>query len=207
MKIQSGRTVPLKSQKCERKNGGFICCKDFFEKYHGCGNIIIFMLTFFNIIPRFLWCKNTNSLCSIFQQWRGPQESLQSVLHTTARGIKNKRKFAPRYQTFFFSNKDKFAVLLLAKTLVWAGQHTVVPVLLNLKRWQANFFLKGTVRPDRIYIIYMRVVPLEALKRISTAIGFWFFNFTLEFLKRLQSSESLHATMNQTSCLCGSRFA
>ncbi len=37
---------------------------------------------------------------------------------------------------------------------------------------------KGTVRPDGIY---MRVVPLD---RLSTDIG-WFFNFTLEYLKRL----------------------
>jgi hypothetical protein len=37
--------------------------------------------------------------------------------------------------------------------------------------------MKGTVQPDSIY---MRVVPL---KRTSTAIGFWFFNFTLEYLK------------------------
>ncbi len=29
---------------------------------------------------------------------------------------------------------------------------------------------------------------------------YWFFNFTLEYLKRLQSSEPLHAKMNPTSC-------
>ncbi len=45
---------------------------------------------------------------------------------------------------------------------------------------------KGTVRPDWIL---------------------WFFNFTLEYLKRLQSSEPLHAKMNPTSCLFRSRFA
>jgi hypothetical protein len=37
------------------------------------------------------------------------------------------------------------------------------------------------------------------LKRTSTAIGFLIFNFTLEDLKRLQSSEPLHAKMNPTS--------
>jgi hypothetical protein len=45
------------------------------------------------------------------------------------------------------------------------------------------------------------------LKRTSTAIGFWFFNFTLEYLKRLQSSEPLHAKMNPNFCLFRSRFA
>jgi hypothetical protein len=32
-------------------------------------------------------------------------------------------------------------------------------------------------------------------------------NITLEYLKKLQSSEPLHAKMNPTSCLLGSRFA
>ena len=36
---------------------------------------------------------------------------------------------------------------------------------------------------------------------------FLIFNFTLEYLKILQSSEPLHAKMNPTSCLFGSRFA
>jgi hypothetical protein len=43
------------------------------------------------------------------------------------------------------------------------------------------------------------------LKRTLSARGFFFFSF--EYLKRLQSSEPLHAKMNQTSCLFGSRFA
>jgi hypothetical protein len=34
-----------------------------------------------------------------------------------------------------------------------------------------------------------------------------FFIFDLEYLKRLQNSEPLHAKMNPTSCLFGSRFA
>jgi hypothetical protein len=46
-----------------------------------------------------------------------------------------------------------------------------------------------------------------ALKRTSTSIGFWFFNFTFEYLKRLQSSEPLQAEINPTSCLVRSRFA
>ncbi len=37
--------------------------------------------------------------------------------------------------------------------------------------------------------------------------SFWFFNFHLEYLKRLQSSEPLHAKLNPTSCLFGSGFA
>ena len=47
----------------------------------------------------------------------------------------------------------------------------------------------------------------KPLKRTSTAICFWFFNFTLEYFKRLQSSEPLHAKLNPTSCLFGLRFA
>ncbi len=37
----------------------------------------------------------------------------------------------------------------------------------------------------------MRVVPLHGpWKRTSTALGFWYFNFTLEYLRRLQSAAS-----------------
>jgi hypothetical protein len=36
------------------------------------------------------------------------------------------------------------------------------------------------------------------LKRTSTAIGFQFLNFDLEYLKRVQSSEPLHAKINPT---------
>jgi hypothetical protein len=43
------------------------------------------------------------------------------------------------------------------------------------------------------------------LKRTSIAIDFLFFYFTL--LKRLQSSEPLHAKINPTSCFFGSQFA
>jgi hypothetical protein len=35
-------------------------------------------------------------------------------------------------------------------------------------------------------------------------LNFWFFKFTLEYFKRLQSSETLHAKINLTSCLFGS---
>ncbi len=45
------------------------------------------------------------------------------------------------------------------------------------------------------------------MKRTSTAIGFLFFIFDLEYLMRVQSSEPLHAKMNPTSCLFGSQFA
>jgi hypothetical protein len=45
------------------------------------------------------------------------------------------------------------------------------------------------------------------LKRTSTDIGFGFCNFTPELLKRLQSSEPLHAKINPTSFLFRSRFA
>ncbi len=47
----------------------------------------------------------------------------------------------------------------------------------------------------------------KPLKRTWTAICFWFFNFTLEYFKRLQSSEPLHAKLNPTSCLLGLWFA
>jgi hypothetical protein len=47
----------------------------------------------------------------------------------------------------------------------------------------------------------------NALKMTSTSIGYLFFNFTLKHLKRIQSSETLHAKMNPTSCLFRSRFA
>jgi hypothetical protein len=45
------------------------------------------------------------------------------------------------------------------------------------------------------------------LKRTSTALGFLFFIFDLEYLIRVQSSEPLHAKMNPTSYLFSSRFA
>ncbi len=44
------------------------------------------------------------------------------------------------------------------------------------------------------------------LKKSSTTIGFWFFNFSYEFLKKLWSSEPLHSKINPTSCLFGSWF-
>jgi hypothetical protein len=44
------------------------------------------------------------------------------------------------------------------------------------------------------------------MKRTSTAIGFWFFNFSFAYLKRLQSSEPLNTKMNPTPCLFRSRF-
>jgi hypothetical protein len=46
----------------------------------------------------------------------------------------------------------------------------------------------------------------KALKIISTAIFFWFFNFTFEYLKRLQNSEPLHTKINQICCLFGLQF-
>jgi hypothetical protein len=45
------------------------------------------------------------------------------------------------------------------------------------------------------------------LKRASTVVGFIFFIFDLEYLIRVQNSELLHAKMNPTSSLFGSRFA
>ena len=45
------------------------------------------------------------------------------------------------------------------------------------------------------------------MKRTSTAIDFKFFNLSLKYFKRLQSSELLHAKINPTSYLFGSRFA
>jgi hypothetical protein len=45
------------------------------------------------------------------------------------------------------------------------------------------------------------------LKRTSTASGFLFFIFDLEYLIRVHSSEPLRAKMNPTFCLFGSQFA
>jgi hypothetical protein len=45
------------------------------------------------------------------------------------------------------------------------------------------------------------------LEKDINATGFWFFYFTLEYLKILQSSGPLHAKINPTSCLFGSWFA
>ena len=55
----------------------------------------------------------------------------------------------------------------------------------------------------------MRVVPLDTvgLEKTSTAKGFLFFIFDLEYLLRVHSSEPIHGKMNSTSCLFGSRFA
>ncbi len=67
----------------------------------------------------------------------------------------------------------------------------------EVKRKAIDFKDTSTVRADWIY---MRVVLLDRpLKGDEPPIG-WFFNFTLEYLKRLQSSEPLHAKMNPTSC-------
>ena len=65
--------------------------------------------------------------------------------------------------------------------------------------------LEGTVRPDWIC---MRVVSLESpLKGHQPLYVIHFFIFDLEYYIRVQSSEPLHAKMNPTSCLLGSRFA
>jgi hypothetical protein len=50
-------------------------------------------------------------------------------------------------------------------------------------------------------------IGLEKFKGTSTARGFRFFIYDFEYLKRVQSSEPLHAKMNPTPCLFGSRFA
>ncbi len=47
----------------------------------------------------------------------------------------------------------------------------------------------------------------NSLKIPYGQIVFWFFNFTLEYLTILQSSEPLHAKMNPTSCLFGLKLA
>jgi hypothetical protein len=53
----------------------------------------------------------------------------------------------------------------------------------------------------------------KPFKRTSTATGFEFFYFTLEYFKRLQSPEPLHAELNPilllvriTVCICSSRY-
>jgi len=64
---------------------------------------------------------------------------------------------------------------------------------------------KGTLRPDWIC---MSVVSLEStLKGHQPLYVFNVFIFDLEYFIRVQSSEPLHAKMNQISCLFGSRFA
>ncbi len=55
-------------------------------------------------------------------------------------------------------------------------------------------FYLGTVGPD--WICNESGTIGKPFKRTSTAIGFWFFNFDLEFLKKLQSSEPLHTKMH-----------
>ncbi len=65
-------------------------------------------------------------------------------------------------------------------------------------------FFKGTVWP---VWICMRVVSLERpSKEHQPLYVLNFFIFYLEYLKRLQSPEPLHAKMNPTSCLFGSRL-
>jgi len=44
------------------------------------------------------------------------------------------------------------------------------------------------------------------LKKSSSAIGFWFLIWVMNFLKKLWSCNPLHSKMNSTSCLFGSRF-
>ncbi len=61
-------------------------------------------------------------------------------------------------------------------------------------------------RPARLDLNESGIIG-KPLKRTSTAICFWFFNLTIEYFKRLQSSEPLHAKLNPTSCLFGLRFA
>jgi hypothetical protein len=66
---------------------------------------------------------------------------------------------------------------------------------------------KGTVRPGWIC---MRVVPLESPLKGHQPL--YVFDFLIsvpgtEYLKHLQSSEPLHAKLNPTSCLFGSRVA
>ncbi len=70
--------------------------------------------------------------------------------------------------------------------------------------WDFFSHMKGTVRPD---LIYMRVVLLIGTEKDINRYRFLiFFTFTLEYLKRLRSSEWLHAKMYQTSCLFGSQL-
>jgi hypothetical protein len=63
---------------------------------------------------------------------------------------------------------------------------------------------KGKVRPDWIC---MRVVSLDRPYKGHQPLFFLFFIFDLEYLISVQSSEPLHAKMNPTSFLFGSRFA
>ncbi len=61
--------------------------------------------------------------------------------------------------------------------------------------------LKGTVWSDWIC---MRMVPLDRPWKGHQPLQVFFY---LEYLIRVQSSEPLHAKMNPTSCLSGSRFS
>ncbi len=60
----------------------------------------------------------------------------------------------------------------------------------NIILWR--FMIKGTVRPDW---------------KDTNRYMFFIFIFDLEYLIRVQSSEPLHAKLNPTSCLFGSRSA
>ncbi len=61
-------------------------------------------------------------------------------------------------------------------------------------------------RPARLDLHESGIIG-NPFNRTSTAICSSFLIFGLEYLIRVQSSEPLHAKMNPTSCLFGSRFA
>jgi hypothetical protein len=65
---------------------------------------------------------------------------------------------------------------------------------------------RNRYRPTRLDLHESGTVG-QGLKRASTAIGFGFLIFDLEYLIRVQSSEPLHAKMKPTSCIFGLLFA
>ena len=66
--------------------------------------------------------------------------------------------------------------------------------------------LSKRYRPARLDLNESGIIE-KPLKRTSTAISFKFFIFTLEYFKKCQSPEPLHAKLNPISCLFGLRFA
>ncbi len=73
----------------------------------------------------------------------------------------------------------------------------------------SNCILSSITRmPDRTQITVFFLTPLIfryhlPLKRTSTAICFWFLNFDLEYLRRVQSYELLHTKMPLIKLLVG----
>ncbi len=81
---------------------------------------------------------------------------------------------------------------LTTRGRIWNSRHKLLLIPLRYRPARLDLHESGTIG--------------KPFKRTSTAICFWFFNFSTEYLKQLKSSEPLHAKLNPISCLFGSRF-